>query len=99
MHLGGENLEQPMLVTWFASAENESGLHVAAEELKADFEFIQVRYHPRSDPRGGDDRWWLEAKRFTVPSVENLCTLRDRMKRVVEAQGAQYEGFARAGIP
>lgn len=98
MRLPSKGFDNQVLVTWSASAAKESGLRSAAETLRSDFEFIDVRFHPRSDTLGGDDRWWLDAKRFTLPSVESLCTIRDRVKEVVESLGARYEGFGLAGM-
>jgi len=98
MRLPSKGFDNQVPVTWSASAAQESGLRSAAETLRGDFEFIDVRFHPQSDELGGDDRWWLDAKRFTVPSVENLCTIRDRVKKVVESLGARYEGFGLTGM-
>ena len=92
LKLQSPGLDKPVTVRSHASSTSEPIIRIVGRRLEADG-FRILLLSDGEDPWAPKDTWTLFADSEIVPSPENLCSLRERVKRVIEAEGARYEGW------
>jgi hypothetical protein len=95
----GRGLDQPVMVRSFGSSRSEQCIENAARQLRAQGFRIVTHLSGEDDPWGPKDTWTLFADTEMVPSPRNLCSLRDRVKHLMESESVRYDGWGPPGQP
>jgi hypothetical protein len=99
LKLQGRGLDQPVSVRSYASSVSEQIIRSTGRRLEAEGFRIVVQFSADDGPLGPKNTWILHADLQMIPSPENLCSLRERVKRWVESNGAHYDGWGPPGQP
>ena len=95
----GRGLDQPVKVRSFGSSKSEESIEQAAKKLRAEGFRIVTHFSGEDEPWGPKDTWTLFADTELVPSPRNLCSMRNRVKHLMESEGVQYDGWGPPGLP